>query len=471
MEKELFYQFSNVKIETGSRPRHFSDSCSLHELFFNSPKKYVVVLKPIDKKLEEVLKCIVIQDFFDTCDEKEKLICIKSDVEVIKYMNPLLFTEKLILAILRKDGNYIKNIDLNSYKPKVSQKFCLAAVKQDGNAIQHIKNPSDEIKLAAVIASPKSIIHILDYFSVSLKSSDETEKEAIFQLILVSVRNGYFFNVIKDKIDFLSKDKIKEIQFEAIKTYPHVIKDIENPSDEMKIEAIKKDVDVIKYIKDPSDEMLLLIIDKSPYYINELKDPSEIMIKTALNSKNYKYTAIKSASKVLTLTPEFINGKLEQFIDDNTSRNTKMSALKKNVEHIKHFKTQTDSMQIEYIDKYFYAGFNPFHIKTPSEEVQLKMLTRKDQSLSSYEYHCVNKLIILKYFKGLGSLTDKVQLELIEFSKNRQDEKIILFILDYFKDTKNEEIQLKFSEFVKDIKIKTTLISLKLKSIKSIKTN
>ena len=133
--------------------------------------------------------------------------------------------EEVQLAAVRKDGERIQFIE------NPSEVVQLAAVRQCGSAIQHIENPSLEVQLAAV------------------------------------QQDGYAIQYIKRPST--------EVQLTAVRQYGRAISYIKNPSEEVQLAAVRQNLESIAYIKNPSEEVQLAAgrqDGRAIYYIN---NPSE----------------------------------------------------------------------------------------------------------------------------------------------------------------------------------------------------
>ncbi len=69
----------------------------------------------------------------------------------------------------------------------------------------------------------------------------------------------------------------KEVDFQTlpVRSNPHLIKDIENPSVALCLEAVKANPEVIYYIKNPSESVCEAAILKNFNVIQHIKNPSE----------------------------------------------------------------------------------------------------------------------------------------------------------------------------------------------------
>jgi ankyrin repeat protein len=110
----------------------------------------------------------------------------------------------------------------------------LAAVKVDGTCIVYIKNPSEEIQLAAIKQTGKAFREIRGEMS-------EKVKLAAIKKLAVNI------SWIDNQTD--------EMKWIALKKSHSVFRDIKNPTNEMKLYALKKNGLLLKHITDQTDEM------------------------------------------------------------------------------------------------------------------------------------------------------------------------------------------------------------------------
>lgn len=165
-------------------------------------------------------------------------------VEIRKIKNP---SEEVQMAAVTVNGDalqYIKNPS-----PAVQ----LAAVKEYAPAIQYIENPSEELQMVAVKSSPGTLRNI----------KNPSRK---VQLFLVQ----YDGNLLR-----LIENPSEEVQMAAIKSDPWQIANVSDPSEEMQLLAVGKVGHTIKYIRNPSEKVQLAAINEHPHSIVNIRNPSE----------------------------------------------------------------------------------------------------------------------------------------------------------------------------------------------------
>ncbi len=106
-----------------------------------------------------------------------------------------------------------------------SEEMKLAAVKNDVENIKYIKNPSEEMKLAAVKQDGYAIIFIKN-------PSEEMQLLAVRQ-------NGYAIKYIKNPSE--------EVQLAAVRQHGYAVEFIKNPSEEVQLAAVRQKA---KWIRD-----------------------------------------------------------------------------------------------------------------------------------------------------------------------------------------------------------------------------
>ena len=84
---------------------------------------------------------------------------------------------------------------------------------------------------------------------------------------------------MKVKGNIMEESKV----IEMIKTNPIIIKNIDNPTDEMKLLAIKQNGLLLRYIKNPTLEMKEIAMENNPRAIEFIEEPTEEMMIKAVN--------------------------------------------------------------------------------------------------------------------------------------------------------------------------------------------
>jgi len=137
----------------------------------------------------------------------------------------------------------------------VPEDIQLMAVKNNPIAIEYIKNPSEEIKLAAV--KRNGYEWVIKYIN--------NPSEAV-QLVAV---------VGSASIIKLIENPSEAVQIASVEKYGWSVRYIDNPTEKVQLVAVKEDWRAIKFIENPSDEVQLVAVNQNLKAIEGIKNPSE----------------------------------------------------------------------------------------------------------------------------------------------------------------------------------------------------
>jgi len=122
-----------------------------------------------------------------------------------------------------------------SFVKNPSEEMKLAAVKKDRYAIEYIKNPSEEVQMVAVKEDGYAIKYI---------------KNPTLEVQIAAVKQtGYAIAYIKNPSE--------EVQMVAVKNNGSAIRKLNNPSWEVQMAAVEQFPPAIEYIKNPTPEIQL----------------------------------------------------------------------------------------------------------------------------------------------------------------------------------------------------------------------
>jgi hypothetical protein len=138
-------------------------------------------------------------------------------------------TDLLYVHTIRNIADWFSD-QSDETKQIIAEQDC-SSVTISGFAIQLYKNPTEELKLAAV------------------------------------QRNGSAIKFIDNPSD--------AVQLAAVKNYSFAIHFIKNPSEEVQLAAIERRGGNIRYVKEPSEKVQLLAIRSDPYNIHYIENPTE----------------------------------------------------------------------------------------------------------------------------------------------------------------------------------------------------
>ena len=106
------------------------------------------------------------------------------------------------------------------------------------------------------------------------------KEKFLFYLFNKLELNHFFLNLIM-KYPFIIRNidnPTEEMKLLAVKRNGNAIRYIDNPTEEMKVEAIKKDCATIQCIKNPTEEMKLLAIKKDGVVLQHIENPTDEMV-------------------------------------------------------------------------------------------------------------------------------------------------------------------------------------------------
>ncbi len=202
----------------------------------------------------------------------------------------------------------IKNLDNNTFNDELMKKI----VENEPEWLMFIKDPSEDVQLAAVRKSAYNIIYI----------KNPTEN---VQLEVVR-RDGEKIKWIMDNGITTSKD----VQLAAVSYHGSCIRHIENPSEPIQLAAVKNFADSITYIKNPYpsviklykeltfENVLLGVVENNGddirYIIEKGFEPSERVQLAAVKNDGNAIKYIKNPSEKVQLSAIKNNIKAFEFI-------------------------------------------------------------------------------------------------------------------------------------------------------------
>ena len=160
-----------------------------------------------------------------------------------------------------------------------SEQVQLAAIQTYANAIKYIKTPTEQVQLAAVQQNGHAIKYI------------ENPTEQV-QLAAVN-QNGYAIEYIKNPSE--------QVQLAAVEQDGDAIRHITNPSEQVQLAAVQQNGHAIKYIENPTEQVQLAAVQQTGYAIKLIKNPSEQVQLAAVNQDGYAIGYIKNPSEKVQL--------------------------------------------------------------------------------------------------------------------------------------------------------------------------
>ena len=194
--------------------------------------------------------------------------------------------EPIQAVFFSKDA--IKVLEVINNKPSD-----LGKVERDWTKIHNIKNPSEQVQIAAINQHPYA-------FEVILKKGIIPSEQV--QLAVVR-ENGYSIRFIIEKgitpseqvqlaavtkngsvIEYI-KNPSEAVKLAAVNGYGYAIKYINNPSEEVQLAAVRQAGRVIRYIIEkgitPSEQVQLAAVTQNKNAIEYIKNPSDAVKKAA----------------------------------------------------------------------------------------------------------------------------------------------------------------------------------------------
>ena len=186
--------------------------------------------------------------------------------------------EVQVAAIIKGDPSAIRHIE----NPSMAAQ--MAAIKANGLMIKHIKNPSDEVVRAAIDKTPRAIEYIknpseeLQLLAVSRKpvmgsaiQYIDNPSEAV-QLAATSW-SGLALRYIANPTE--------AVQMAAVTNKGVSLKMIDYPTPAVELAAVKNQGRAIVYVENQTEEMQLIAVTGTPAYIGYCDNPSDKVLRAA----------------------------------------------------------------------------------------------------------------------------------------------------------------------------------------------
>ena len=217
---------------------------------------------------------------------------IKLDVSIFNSISPANLTENICLTALRINPMLLKDIMVQT------DKMCEMAVTVNPLSLQFVQNQTDQVCKIATKLNPFCIRFV-------------TDKSRFIEI--PDNKNGVVY-VLKSDINDLT---------EYVERYPHAIKYIDNPSEQMVIRAVKRDPTVYFHLKVLTPAIVEAVVNRSASIFEHIpvQFQTELLSITAIK-KNIKmfayvhkktYDACKEALKIDPLLLKCINLSTDEF--------------------------------------------------------------------------------------------------------------------------------------------------------------
>lgn len=214
----------------------------------------------------------------------------KDGLDAKDIRNQIFAKHKKILseAITRYNQPKVDDINLMSENDKMDM------IREDGLDIQFIKNPSDDMQMAAIVQNPES-------FRMIKNPSEKIQEYAI--------------KILPDLIKYIPNPS-ENIQNVALRENPLYIMHIKNPSEKVQMYVVERNPNSIRFINDPSDKVQLHAVSHFPIAIDYIDEPSEAVqleavIKDPLIIGNIDHPTLKVQIAAITLdkNSKVVNGR------------------------------------------------------------------------------------------------------------------------------------------------------------------
>ena len=117
------------------------------------------------------------------------------------------------------------------------------------------------------------------------------------------IENNFGNYILKEKFLFYLFNKLELNHFflNLIMKYPFIIRNIDNPTEEMKLLAVKQNGNTIQHIQNPTDEMKWLAIKSNGFAIQYIDNPTEEMKLLAVKNNGYAIKYIDNPTEEMKI--------------------------------------------------------------------------------------------------------------------------------------------------------------------------
>ena len=293
-----------------------------------------------------------ILDYINNPTTKVIYKSLSVDPHNISNLNGKYLTDEIILYAMKKDPSIFEYI----YNNNLSKEVQLMAIKYDADWIHWIKNPDEDVQMAAVRKKIWAIDSIVD----------PTLKVITYVLKSGGIKYLEDMNEISD-----------EIQLIACKANHNAIEYIKNQTEEAQWVVLKKDTSKIRYFDpDPTIKMMEYAIrDKKNfdnfYYIKSYyeldKKQEEYLTDIAVKVFPNNIRIARSSTEKQQLIAVKYDPLLLQHIRGKLSDKAIMAAVRRNPSAVKNIQTIPEKIQMYLVKKY---PRNIQYIKRPLASVK-----------------------------------------------------------------------------------------------------
>lgn len=231
--------------------------------------------------------------------------------------------------------------------------YAMSIVKLNGNRLQLIKDPTPEIREAAIKRTPTAINFIptptIDEQKLAVSRQGEIDREGLMDL--VSMINDVDFSILEETVGIYGHC-IKLIdkptyahQLLAVSTDGDAIQHIPNPDNKLQMMAINAHNDNLGHIQSPDYDVVEYVIKNNPRMIEHVRSPhidhQKYVLETIPEDGLHYLTEVDPdlALSFITENPE----KIEQMA--NPTEECCWAALMLNSSLIKAIKNPTPEME------------------------------------------------------------------------------------------------------------------------------
>jgi bifunctional DNase/RNase len=219
--------------------------------------------------------------------------------------------ELIILALQGHNDTYNNFIEHVLSIKNLSEPIKIAIVKHYPDALYELDNPSEQVCLAAMTASPLAIEYVdsdsitpdmkklaltalLKYLKTNDKNSRFSAKALYNELaakklkwpeLSIIEKHLKEKNIIKETTDLNSASEAYQIL--VVTSHPETIKYIYEPSEAVQLAAVKAHPEFIQYIYDPYESVKIAAVENIGTAIQYIKTPSEAVQLAAVKKSPY----------------------------------------------------------------------------------------------------------------------------------------------------------------------------------------
>ena len=173
-----------------------------------------------------------------------------------------------------------------------SEEIQLAAITSNSHAIKYIANPSEAVQLAAVTND----CYVIEY----IKNPSEAVQ-------LAAVTKNYY------TIEYI-KDPNEAVQIAAVTSNSHALQYIANPSEAVQLAAVTRNGCAVRFIKNPSEAVQIAAVTNSGHALQYISNLSEAVQLAAVTENGFALIYIQNPSLAVVLAATKQNSSAVKYI-------------------------------------------------------------------------------------------------------------------------------------------------------------